>query len=170
MDKRTKGCLGIGLAIAAVLVMVGVAIVGGGAYWMYQQVSPQSTQVAPADAERQFAELRARFKDQRPLIAVDEDGHDARLDREGREAVFTGELQALYFAAYNPRDGKLVRFSVPFWLIRLSPDGTISVGDDALDGVKGAEKLTVKELESLGPALLIDQTKPDGARVLVWTE
>ncbi len=76
----------------------------------------------------------------------------------------------LHLAAYDTRAGKLVRFTVPFWLMRLGHDGKISLGDGALDGVRGAEKLTVKELEALGPGLLIDERKPDGDRVLVWTE
>ena len=66
--------------------------------------------------------------------------------------------------------GKLVRFTVPFWLIRMGTEGQITLGDGALDGVRGAEKLTVKDLEALGPGLLIDDRKPDGDRVLVWTE
>jgi hypothetical protein len=170
MDKRTKGCLGIGLAIAVVLIMVGVAVVGGGAYWLSQQFSAQSTAVPQADAAQQLDALRAKFKDQQPLIVVDEAGHDARIRTEGRQPTFTGELQALHIAAYDPDEGKLVRFSMPFWLIRLAPDGKITIGDDALRDVKGAERLTVKELEALGPGLLIDQTRPDGSRVLVWTE
>jgi hypothetical protein len=47
---------------------------------------------------------------------------------------------------------------------------TVEKAVAALDGVRGAEKLTVKDLEALGPGLLIDQQKPDGDRVLVWTE
>lgn len=170
MDKRTKGCLGIGLAIAVVLVMVGVAVIGGGLYWLSQHFAAQTTTVLQADAAKQLDELRARFKDQQPLIAVDEGGHDARLRTEGRQPTFTGELQALHIAAYDAGDGKLVRFSIPFWLIRMAPDGKISIGDEALKDVKGADKLTVKELEALGPGLLIDQARPDGGRVLVWTE
>jgi len=46
----------------------------------------------------------------------------------------------------------------------------VSIGAGALDGVRGAEKLTVKDLEAFGPGLLIDESKPNGDRVLVWTE
>jgi hypothetical protein len=170
MDKRTKGCLGIGLAIAVVVVMVGVAVVGGGLYWLSQHFAANTTEVPQAEAARQLDELRARFKDQQPLIAVDDAGHDARIQKEGRQATFAGELQALHIAAYDADDGKMVRFSIPFWLIRMAPDGKISIGEDALRDVRGADRLTVKELEALGPGLLIDQARPDGGRVLIWTE
>ena len=58
---------------------------------------------------------------------------------------------------------------VPFWLLRLGKDGKLSMRRP-LDDVRGAEKLTVKDLEMLGPGLLIDELKPNGDRVLVWTE
>ncbi len=169
MEKRTKGCLWIGLGIAIAGGMVVVALVAGAGYWAYQSFAPSAELVNQAKADQQFDQILARFKDATPLITPDADGHGARLRSEGR-APFTGQLQSLHFAAYDPRAGKLVRFTVPFWLIRMGNEGKISLGDGALDGVRGAEKLTVKDLEALGPGLLIDERKPDGDRVLVWTE
>jgi len=170
MDKRTKGCLWIGLGIAIVVVMVVVAVIAGVGFWAYQNFAPDAVFVDQAKAEQQLEEIRARFKNRAPLIVTGEDGRAARLQTEGREATFTGQLQSLHVAAYDRRAGKLVRFSMPFWLMRLAPDGKVSIGDGALDEVRGAEKLTVKDLEALGPGLLIDERKPDGDRVLVWTE
>jgi hypothetical protein len=169
MEKRTKGCLWIGLGIAIAGGMVVVALVAGAGYWAYQSFAPSAEFVNQTKADQQFDDIRSRFKSQQPLIDADEDGHGAQLRAEGRPA-FTGQLQSLHVAAYDPRAGKLVRFTVPFWLIRLGNDGKITLGDGALDGVRGAEKLTVKDLEALGPGLLIDERKPDGDRVLVWTE
>lgn len=169
MEKRTKGCLWIGLGLAIAGGMVVVAVIAGAGYWAYQSFSPSAEFVDQTKADQQFDEIRARFKDQTPLITAEPDGHNVRLRADGR-APFTGELTALNFAAYDPHARKLVRFTVPFWLVRLGNEGKISLGDGALDGVKGADKLTVKELEALGPGLLIDEQKPDGDRVLVWTE
>ena len=168
MDKRTKGCLWIGLGIAIVVGMVVVALVAGAGFWAYQNFAPSTEFVEPAKADQQLEQIRARFKGQAPLIAVDPDGHGAHVRAEGRP-VFTGQLTSLHVAAYDPRAGKLVRFSVPFWLMRLGKDGQWSIGDGALGGVR-AEKLNVKDLEALGPGLLIDESKPNGDRVLVWTE
>jgi hypothetical protein len=66
--------------------------------------------------------------------------------------------------------GKLDRFSIPFWLLRMAPDGNVSFGDEAIDELAGRGKLTVRELEAFGPGLLIDEAKPDGDRVIVWSE
>lgn len=169
MDKRTKGCLTIGLGVAIVVVMVVVAVIAGAGFWAYQSFAPSAEFVDQTKADQQFDAIRARFKGQLPLIDTDEGGHGAQLRAEDRPA-FTGQLQSLNVAAYDPRAGKLVRFTIPFWLVRLGKDGQLSIGDGALEGVRGAEKLTVKDLEALGPGLLIDERKPDGDRVLVWTE
>jgi len=169
MEKRTKGCLWIGLGIAIVVVMVVVAVIAGAGFWAYQSFAPSAEFVNQTKADQQFDDIRARFKNKAPLIDADADGHGAELRAEGRPA-FTGQLESLHVAAYDPRAGKLVRFTVPFWLMRLGKDGKLSIGEGALDGVRGAEKLTVKDLEAFGPGLLIDERKPNGDRVLVWTE
>ena len=169
MEKRTKGCLWIGLGLAIAGGMVVVAVIAGAGFWAYQSFAPSAEFVDQAKADQQFEQIRARFKDQAPLIDADDDGHGAQLHAAGRPA-FTGELQSLHVAAYDPRAGKLVRFSVPFWLMRLGKDGKLTIGEGTLDGVRGAEKLTVKDLEAFGPGLLIDESKPNGDRVLVWTE
>lgn len=169
MDKRTKGWLWIGLGIAIAVGMVVVTVIAGAGFWAYQSFAPSAEFVDQTKADQQFEQIRAPFKNQIPLIVADQDGHGAQLLAEGR-APFTGQLQSLHVAAYDRQAGKLVRFAVPFWLVRLGKDGTLSIGDGALDGVRGAEKLTVNDLEALGPGLLIDDRKPDGDRVLVWTE
>jgi hypothetical protein len=170
MEKRTKGYLWIGLGIVIVVGMVVVTVIAGAGFWAYQNLAPEVALIDQAKADQQLEEIRATFKNRTPLIVAGDDGHHARLQTEGREATFTGQLTSLHVAAYDHRAGKLMRFSMPFWLLRLAPDGKVSIGDGALDGVHGAEKLTVKDLEALGPGLLVDERKPDGDRVLVWTE
>lgn len=169
MEKRTKGCLWIALGVAVVGVMVGVALVAGAGFWIYQTVAPAATFVDQAKADEQLEAIRTGLPSRVPLIDPDAPDGEPRLRSEGRPA-FTGELQSLHVAAYDRRAGKLVRFSIPFWLLRMAPGGNVSFGDQALDDLAGREKLTVRELEALGPGLLIDEAKPDGDRVIVWTE
>ena len=170
MEKRTKGCLWIGLGLAIAGGMVVVAVIAGAGFWAYQNFAPSAEFVEQAKADQQFEQIRAGFKDQTPLITAEPDGQSVRLHAEGR-APFTGQLTALNIAAYDLRAGKLVRFTVPFWLMRLGNDGRLSLGDGSLDGVKKyADKLTVKDLEALGPGLIVDERKPNGDRVLIWTE
>lgn len=169
MDKRTKGCLWIGLGLTIALAMVAVVLLAGGAYWAYQSFSPSAQFVDQETADQRFADIRTRFKDQAPMIVHDADGHGASVRPHDRPP-FTGELQTLHVAAYDPRARKLVRFSVPFWLLRMGRDGKITVNDGPLHGIKGADRLTVKEIEALGPGLLFDESKGNGDHVLVWTE
>jgi hypothetical protein len=172
MDKRTKGCLWIALGTAIALVMVAAVFVGGAGYWIYQEFAPRAEFLPAADAARQLDALRARFAGQQPLIDVeDDDGHkEATIHPERRPGTHKAPLTAIQIAAFDARAGKLVRFTIPFWLLRLAPHGQVSIGDDVLRDIKGRERLTVNDLEALGPGLLIDETRPDGHRVLVWTE
>ncbi len=61
MDKRTKGCLWIGLGVAIVGAMVCVALVAGLGYWAYSSFAPDARFVDHATAETELAEIRARF-------------------------------------------------------------------------------------------------------------
>jgi hypothetical protein len=169
MEKRTKGCLWLALGLAIVGVMVGVALLAGAGFWVYQTVAPAATFVDQHTADEQLEAIRTRFPSRVPLIDPDAPDGTPRLRPEGRPA-FTGELQSLHVAAYDTQAGKLVRFSIPFWLLRMAPDGNVSFGDEAIDELAGRGKLTVRELEAFGPGLLIDEAKPDGDRVIVWTE
>lgn len=169
MEKRTKGCLLIGLGVFLLLLMVGVAVIGGAGYWLYHQFGVETAQHTPEEASREMDAIRARFGDQKPLIVVEGEG-EARVDLDGPPHGNGQPLDSLHIVTFDPGQGELVRFTVPFWLVRLAPDGKISIGDDVLREVKGGERLTATELEAVGPALLIDERREDGHRVIVWTD
>lgn len=172
MEKRTKGCLWIALGLAIVVVMVGVVLVAGAGFWMYQSFAPAATFVDQAKADAELEAIRAKLGNRTPLINPDPAEGEPHIRTDSRPSAYTGELQSLLVAAYDRRAGKLVRFTIPFWLLRLAPDGKVSLGDETLqlDELTGREKLTVQQLEAFGPGLLIDVVKPSGDRVLVWTE
>lgn len=170
MDKRTKGCLLIGLGVTLLLVVVaGVLIVGGG-YWFVRQLNVQTDTQSPDEAAREMDAARARFANQEPFIVLDGDRPGVRPDVEPPPAGSAKSIESLHLMAFDANDGQLVRLTIPFWVLRLAPEGKLSSGSDALRGVKGADRLTVEQLESLGPGLLIDDREPDGSRVLLWTE
>src|SRR5262245_46225222 len=66
MEKRTKTWITIIVSVLAVIVMLGVAAIGGTAYWIYSHVHTQ--RVAQETAGDSFARARARFSGQQPLI------------------------------------------------------------------------------------------------------
>ena len=172
MDKRTKGCLWIALGVICLVVMVGAAVIGGLAYVAYQQFAIKQSAAAPADASRELDELRARFHDPPHLqFARKPDGRpDVKIARPA--APFTSTLTAMHVTAFDPRERHLIRVTVPFWLIRLAPHGRMHVNGaeilNDLDTPTG--QLTPADIESFGPGLLLDDTRPDGTRVIIWTE
>jgi hypothetical protein len=172
MDKRTKGCLLIGLGVSVLLIFIVVGVVGGVGYWMYTQFAFNATKVEPEDAASQMDRIRSRFGGQRPLLVTEGEGDDIEVhfDLEGRSPDHTTPLETLHIVAFDPDDGQLLRMSVPFWLIRLNPGGKISIGDDVMQGFPAGEKVTIQQLEAAGPGLVMDRRQADGSRVIIWSE
>jgi hypothetical protein len=160
----------ISILIAAVIIvgMLAAAAIGGTAFFFYRHVRTEFT--PHESAARRFAETRARFAGQQPLIEI-ERGDRARLHRE---AIPTGgpraRLTALRVLAYDTRANKLVNISIPFWLVRMAPSRHFSFRDDDLDFDAERMNVTVDDLERRGPGLILDQTDRRGSQVLVWTE
>jgi hypothetical protein len=158
------------VAVAAIVVLgiAAIAIVGGTTVYVYRHIRAE---FVPADtAEERIAAARARFGSTGAFLRVDADG---RAIVNGREAGSGSHepLATLRALAYDPTARKLVDISVPFWLLRLVPNGRISL--DARSGIDfNAERLNlnVSALEDLGPGLVIDQEDRGGRKVLVWTE
>jgi hypothetical protein len=173
MQKRTKSWLLIGCGVAIFLVMVGVAVVGGLGYYVYQQFGMHATSVKREDAAQQLDAVRARFAGQSPKIAVKETGDgkpNVTLAKPARSPV---SLTSLHVSAYDPSKDKLVEMTIPFWLLRMMPEGgKMQVnGDEVLNHLSTPSgKLTAKDVEALGPGLLVDETRPDGTRVIIWSE
>jgi hypothetical protein len=156
----------ISILIAAVIVvgMLAVAVVGGTVFFIYRHIN---TQVTPtADAERQFAEARARFAGRKPLIEMRND--EPVLHRDHSQP--RRELTTLHALAYDPDDEKLVHIDIPMWLLRLVPSGKpIHISD--LDELSDERmRLTLEDLERHGPGLILDIRRPHEGQVLVWTE
>jgi len=173
MQKRTKGCLWIALGVACFLIMVGVAVIGGLGYVIYQQFGVNAKVVKQEDAARELDAIRGQFAGQTPKLTITETT-DGRPDvKIARPAASPVALTSLHVAAYDPSKYKLVQVTIPFWLLRMAPDGgKFRVnGEEVLNHLSTPSgKLTVKDIEALGPGLLLDDTRPDGTRVIIWSE
>ena len=64
--------------------------------------------------------------------------------------------------------GVLVKVTVPFWLLRMKMHGAINFGNNSM--TLEELKLTVGDLDRLGPSLVLDQASEGGDRVLVWSQ
>jgi hypothetical protein len=152
------------LAVFGVCVLALVAIAGAGVYFVSHHIALQKT--TSADARRSFDAARAQFTAAKPLIELDrlERGHEARA----LGALPTSAVRAenLYVLAWNPEEGRLVKVSLPFWLLRLRNQKMDFLEDVELDRLN----VDLAELERVGPALVLDHQTPTGQRVLMWTQ
>lgn len=163
----------VSILIASVIIvgMLAAAAVGGTAYFIYRHVN---TQFTPSEyAAQHFADARARFGGQQPLIEMQRD-HQPLLHREVLPAEATGsktKLVTLRVLAYDTHDGKLVNVSIPFWLLRMVPSNKFSfLNENGIDFDADRVHLTIDDLERRGPGLVLDATDRRGSKVLVWTE
>jgi hypothetical protein len=151
----TGGCL-------TTIILCCVVVVGAGFYLFSRHIDARP--VTRAQAEREFAEVRARFKDQAPLLEIKHD------------KVFTGRLEervgtyhgpqptTINVLAWDKDDAKRVHLTIPLWLLHMKGKMKLHGEDMGLERLD----LSVDDIERAGPALLIDHT--DGrARLLVWT-
>ena len=158
----------VGVAAIAMLAVAALAIVGGTMVFIYRHV--RSEVVPAATAEERIASARARFGSSQPFLRV---GGERGTVVNGREPAAGSQeaLATLRALAYDSTARKLVDISIPFWLLRLVPNGRISL--DASTGIDfGAERVSVNlaALEGLGPGLVLDHSAPSGTTLLVWTE
>jgi hypothetical protein len=168
--KRSWGLIILGIVIFVVI--VGVAALGTAGYLFYRQFNVQTA--TTANPEPDFAKIEARFAGQIPLIELPEDDEDTpKINRPtpspGAEVAPISDIHVM---AWSKRDGKLVNFTMPFWLIRLSGNKPIqfnTTGNDSIFGTAHVQ-LTAEDVERRGPGLIFRRTGKRGERVLIWAE
>lgn len=109
-----------------------------------------------------FVEIH-RVDDPRPAFARARD-EAARL--QGRP----GPAHRVNVLVYDDSDRKLVRVSVPLWLVRkIERDGEIDLGEEA-EGIAEEVRphLRLKDIEKAGLGILVEVEEDGGDQVLVW--
>jgi hypothetical protein len=165
---RVKTWVWVVAGIAVLTIVAFLTVIGLGVY-----VALHNVQVSPAtaaSAEQEFASARERFKDQPPLILIDEDGH---VKSSAPAGTSTGSrptpLQSLHVMAWDPGADKLVHAKVPFWVLRLTHHGArLRFGTDEID--LEHLHLTIEDVEHHGPGLILDHRDRSGSHVLLWAE
>lgn len=170
MALRKQTWIWIAVAVAAAAFLGFIAIVAAGVFFVARQVETEPASAALA--ERAFAEARARFEGQSPIVQIeDRDGIiRTRIDRPPPEVPAGPAPGAIFVMAYDPDEGRIVRLSLPFWLLRLGNKGSLRFSSDNTRLSFEHLNLTVDDLARYGPALLVDQQMPEGERVLIWTQ
>jgi hypothetical protein len=155
----------IGLAVAFVLGLVGLA--GAGVYFFSQHV--QTRTESAATATKEFEDQRAAFKGQKPLIHLDTVDRPV-IERHIEDLPASATRPTLmYVLAWDPDKDHVVRLSLPFWLLRFGRRKIdFTTGDRDFDLQR--LNLNVEQLERVGPILVLDAITPSGQRVLIWTQ
>ena len=120
-----------------------------------------------ADATRSFDDVLARFGDTGPVISL-RDG--PVLLRRPPETQPTTTLTKLHILRWDDRAQRMSRIDVPFSLLRMR-DGLFGLKAEAdTNGLSFSTSLRVADVERYGPALLVDDSMPNGDHVLVWSD
>ncbi len=153
-------------AVAIVLVFLGIAAAIVSVSWV--KAHTEFTTASEKDAASGFAEIRTRFGEQRPLIEVREGRPHVNQARADAPASTVG-LTTMHVLVWEQRENQLIRFELPFWLLRLK-SAPIEFGSYAsgLDDV--GITMTAEELERYGPGIVIDLVEKRGERILIWVE
>ena len=159
------------VALVGVAVLGLIALVGAGAYFVAREIDTKPA--SRLSAEQEFEKERTRFGDQKPLIEIDETGHDIKSNFDPSHPAAPTRPDVMVVMIWDPQDERIVRVRLPFWLLRLGSRGergSIQLGSRDSRLTFEHLKISVQDLERLGPALIVDHKSLQGERVLIWTQ
>jgi hypothetical protein len=175
MASKTPTWVWVVFGIVGFVVLLCIAVVGGGIFMFRQHVHTEA--VPKQTALQEFDKQRKRFAGQQPLIQVSkaEDTDSTVVVHRPPATVVRHDLQAIRVLSYDERNGRIVTADVPIWLARWalrdrggSGRGPVTFGNGAVEFESG--DLTFEDIERHGPGLLFDAVDTRGAQVLVWAE
>ena len=153
---------------ARVVVWCGAAALAAvGIFAFLAQQSVTVEDAAPNEALRRFAEIRSRLTFTEPMLQIDATGRVTRRNAPAERA--TVPPTRLRVLAYRAPQQRLVRADVPFWFLKVKgPAVRYALRDTGFD----LDRLGVSpaDLARYGVCLIVDQTRKNGDRLLVWTE
>jgi hypothetical protein len=160
---KSRKVLWIVLGVIAFLIFCMLAFAAFGLYFVSRNLDMK--QATSAQASESFESVRAKFKDA-PIITLDADER-VTLSRKPPAQPSSDRPSTMHVMAYDPDDERIVRVTIPFWMLRLGRE-KIRLGSG---GNLEFEQLQIsaEELERYGPSLLLDHVEGRN-RVLVWTQ
>ena len=166
--KRRPTWVSVVLAIVIVIGVLVLSLIGTSIYLFNRHVSSQV--VSAQSAESEFEQTRRRFAGQQPLIELPRAFDDAPIIHRRDVRSAAPEPQAMHVMVYDRDTGKIVRISIPFWLLRMmSVNGRFRLAQlDLFDDDRA--RLTMEDLERHGTGLVLDHRDRRGAQVLLWME
>ena len=177
MASTKRTWLWVILGIVATFVLVVIVFIGGAIFEFRRHV--KNEYVESAVAEQEFAQTRARFAGQQPLIEFKGEGNtdDATVHRPPASAPRV-EINTLRVLIYDFHQGHLIHADVPGWLLRMMPkdgrySGRYGGGSGGFNADFGDElerhRVTMEDLERHGHGLVLEG-RNDNTRIIIWTE
>jgi hypothetical protein len=163
MAARRRWVL-IAFGAAVLVVFIGIGVMIAVAAWFQQNMQVDARSAEQADAE--FTEISLQFGDRLPLLEM-LDGRPAFTPEHDKPApAQSTRIETLHMLAWNPREGRVARFNLPFWLIRMKSTpfrfSTYASGlDDRVD-------LRPSDIDKYGPGIILDAHTPSGEHVMLW--
>ena len=161
---KKRNWLAIILGVLLLFGILGVGCVVITVSWFRQNLDITATDEQAA--MQQFEDVRNRFPGQQPLLQL-VDGKPQIVAERASQAGSQTALTSVHVIAFDPDEGNLVRFSLPFWLVRMR-SGPIRINQQGWDD-RGLS-IRVEDIEKHGPGIIIDATEPGEGRVIVWAE
>jgi hypothetical protein len=157
----------IAVIFFGICVVALMAIAGAGVYFVASHIDMKSS--TTSDAGRAFDAVKSTFKEQKPLFEIDSQERAKAARPIAEIPTSTVKPHYLWIQAWDPDEERLVKISVPFWLLRLGKRKVdFAHGGDGFD--LDRLNIDVQELERIGPVIVIDFRSPSGERVLLWTQ
>jgi len=167
MAGKVKTWVWVVLGIVVIGVLGVIAMAGVGLYYFSQHINTKAA--SPATAAHEFEQVKIRFTGQKPLIELDDHGRYLRSHTDRTPPVNVQPPDSINVLAFDPDDGRIVRVSIPFWVVRMKMRGaTIDLNGNHMN--LEDLKLTAEDLERFGPTLIVDHKNTSGERVLVWSQ
>ena len=150
-----------------VILLILGAVIGFSIFGVMVTRAVKTEEAAETEALARFTEARAAFGTAEPMLDLDATGG---LVARRQEPDSTGKaISRLRVLAYQTNRQRLIEAEVPFWFVKLKgPALQFAVRGTGFD-LKSLE-VTPGDLERHGPGLILDESAPNGDRLLVWTE
>lgn len=161
--RKGRKVLWIVLGIVGFLALCVIGFAAFGLYFVSRNLD--MTKASSTEATESFESVRARFTEG-PILTIDADER-VTLTRRPPSTAPEERPTKMYVMAYDRDDERIVRVTVPFWMLRMSGNDIRLGSGNHLDFEQ--LQITAEELERYGPTLLLDHTEGRN-RVLVWTQ